>query len=539
MTKFHLLLRSLLLMDLRGQHYARATGAKPSELIPPLYWVVGQYLFITAVLSLALFTRIDVLPYAFVMLTVSALLSVSAVVVEFNEVALNFTDVQVIGHVPVPRRTYAMARFANLLAYLMLFNVALIIFPAIIGAGQRGAGWEYALAYSFAAGCANLFFPMLAILLYTLRPPEPDKTDLRDLVAWVQIILALVVFYGAQMMFRDGQHRIEMFLTQPPDWVRWLPTWWLAEWVAGVTQHTSGNWLTIALAIGLVTVLTGWLTLYRLATFYRAIRTGYENVRSEREPLPATWALTLSNWLAKTPAGRSSIRLTLTMLQRDSDLRMRMTPQLATVAAMLLLGLFTAQLGNPFQAGDGGSPASMSIVVIALLVMSVPTMMHNFLYSRDFEASWLLASAPGGRGGDWRHGHGVRRVLLWLVVLPVLLLLGLVFAWRWGDPLAAAAHVWFGWMQCVAVSYFALPAVGLRVPFSEPLARGGLGGRIAPFLAAVSLAATFMGFLEFFMAKKMLTAVLFAGLLLCLLVLAKYMISAEPSTVKNLKRLHS
>ncbi|MCC6458866.1 MAG: hypothetical protein IT260_00245 [Saprospiraceae bacterium] len=521
-SHFRLLLRTFLLMDLRGQHYARATGAKPGELIPPLYWVIGQYLFISAVTAIALFGRVDVLPYTFVMLTLSALLSISAVVVEFNEVALNFTDTQVIGHIPVHRRAYAAARIANLIFYLLLFSVALVIFPAIIGAALRGSDWSYTLVYAFAACCANLIFPLLAILLYTLRPPEPDKSDFRDVMAWTQIVLALVVFYGAQMMLRDGQHRLEMFLSYPPAWMHWVPTWWLAQWVTEMVQGNAPAGLLWGAVIALLTVALLAFTLYRLASFYRAIRTGYEHLSAERTPAPSRGIQLLSGWLASGRAQRSSVQFVLLLLRRDPDLRMRMLPQVATLAALVLLGLMTGQMGNPFAGGGSTAQSpSMAIAVVQILVISVPMLMHNFLYSRDFESSWLLWSAPAGPRGSL-HAHSVRRVVLWLVVLPVCLVLGLVFAWRWQDPVSALLHLGLGWLQCVIISYVALEGIGLKVPFSEPLAKGGLSGKVAPLLAAVATGATFLGFLEFFAAQKLLYTAIFAVLLLCLFAFAKF-----------------
>ncbi len=50
------------LQDLRSQHFARATGVKPGELLPPLFWVVGQHVIASGLAATALFMRVD--PYS-------------------------------------------------------------------------------------------------------------------------------------------------------------------------------------------------------------------------------------------------------------------------------------------------------------------------------------------------------------------------------------------------------------------------------------------------------------------------------------------
>src|SRR5262249_13561029 len=71
---FVALTRALILTDLRGQHFARATATRPGALLSPLFLVIGQCLTLSALLSFLLFSRVDVWFYSFVSLTLSMLL---------------------------------------------------------------------------------------------------------------------------------------------------------------------------------------------------------------------------------------------------------------------------------------------------------------------------------------------------------------------------------------------------------------------------------------------------------------------------------
>ncbi|HND53862.1 MAG TPA: hypothetical protein PLV92_15740, partial [Pirellulaceae bacterium] len=137
-TGYRALLNAYLLMDFRNQQFGRATATGGSkEILTPLFTVTGQNLLIGLFVSIALFARVDAFFFALVALGVSMIVTASSVVVEFNEIVLDPEDLHVIGHRPIPARTYAAARVTNLLFYVLLTSVGLSFCPAIVGAGLR------------------------------------------------------------------------------------------------------------------------------------------------------------------------------------------------------------------------------------------------------------------------------------------------------------------------------------------------------------------------------------------------------------------
>src|SRR5262245_39337038 len=196
---FAALTRALVLMDLRGQHFARATATRPGALFSPLFLVIGQCLFLSALLSFLLFARVEVWFFAFAGLSLSMLLTATTVLVEFHEVVLGPHDLDVIGPRPVSPGTYAAARYANLLFYFALVFLSTNLFPAILGAGLRDAGPWYAPAYLLASLASNL--AVLAIIVLFLSAGGAGRMEgWKEILAWTQIILIFVVFYGGQLM---------------------------------------------------------------------------------------------------------------------------------------------------------------------------------------------------------------------------------------------------------------------------------------------------------------------------------------------------
>jgi hypothetical protein len=488
------LVRALVLMDLRSPHYGRATGTRPGEVIAPLYWVIGQYLFISTIVTALLFARVDVWAFAFVGLALSMLLVVNAVVVEFNEVVLDLEDRDVLGPRPVSPRTYAAARFANLGFYVALLTLALNLFPAVVGAGLRDAGPWYLPAYALACVLGNLTAVALTVLVYSLAPPRPGRQDVRDVLAWTQIVLTLVVFYGGQLILRNASHAIEVFLSEPPAWFSWLPPAWLANFVAEAATRPGLHLLAWAAAAGVATGLVAFLALVRLARFYAEAQPGGPDEASAGAVVyrPRPFVGRLARWLTDSRADAASLALCLRLLRRDHDLRMRMLPPLTLAIAAAAMGLFSGQLGNPFT--EDAALAVLSVAAVQLLVLAVPSLLHQMRFSRSHAAAWALevAPVPSVRA----YAEGARLAVCYAIALPVLVALGVVFAVVWRDPASAALHCGLGWIAVLAVSHASVPGVRLRIPFAREAARGEITGAIVPFLAAVATVALLLGVVE-------------------------------------------
>ncbi|HKQ99323.1 MAG TPA: hypothetical protein VJT09_01545, partial [Pyrinomonadaceae bacterium] len=265
---FRALLRAYVLMDFRSQQFGRATASKPKDLITPLFWVVGQYLLLSVLACAVLFARVDAFFFALVNLGVSMLIIGTSLIVEFNEVVLDPEDLNVVGHQPIPPRTYSAARLTNLLGYVLLITVSLNLFPAIIGLGLRDTGWTYLPAYTAAAFLGNLAVVGALLLIYTSLMSERPGEGVREVLAWTQTILIMIAFYGGQAVLRDSQDRLEMAAYNLPGWVMYLPPAWLAYFVDSTSIASAGTKWWILGAGVLVNVVLWWLVLGRISAAY-------------------------------------------------------------------------------------------------------------------------------------------------------------------------------------------------------------------------------------------------------------------------------
>ena len=470
----------------------------------------------------------DAFFFALVNLGVSMLVMGTSLVVEFNEVVLDAEDLNVVGHRPVPLRTYSAARLANLLGYVLLMTAALNLFPAIVGLGLRDATWAYLPAYLAAALVGNLAVVGVLLLLYTTLMSGRPSDSIREVLAWTQTILIMIAFYGGQAVLRDGQDRLEMAAYNWPGWLAYLPPAWLAYFVDDASVPEVW-WVLVA---GVLFVAVVWaLVMGRVSAMYGRMEPGGAAWRRATLPAlaePGTLGGRLTGLLTRSRQERAAFWLCATMLKRDHDLRMRSWPTLGVTLALVLLGLFTGQLGDPFVSRSAANVV-LPVAALYLLAYPVPAVIHNLNFSRDHAASWVLWSAPVT--DRFSFTEGLRKAVSYRIMLPLLVVLLVVFAIIWRDFWHALLHTAAGWLVVVGAGHAAQIGIVRKFPFSAPAARGSITGGVALFAGAVNATAMSLAVAHYFASRSLAGFATYlaalAALVLALRVTARHVIEKK------------
>ena len=478
------LVRAFLLIDLRGQHYARATASQPHFMISPLFWVIGQCLTLSAGLSLLLFARVDVYFFVLANLSVSLLVLAATLVVEFGEVVEGRTDLEVLGHRPIAPRTYAAARMINLLVYVGLMYAALNLFPLILGAGLRDAGVLYVPTYLLASLASSLAVTCLVIWLLAAAGDSPKLASAKEAFAWLQILLLLVVGYGAQLMFRDRTQAVLYWGAFPPAWVDYLPSSWLAQFVADSydPDGRSGLIAAVLVVVAAASVVLGFARLVRL---YRVMAPAL--IAAPVRTMPATHigqvgGPMLTRWLPRCEE-RVGFWLCQKLLAREAAMKLRCLWPLNLAAAVVVLGLATGQFANPLHE-DELRQTLLPALAAWLLAVSVAGIVYNLCFSVQHGAIWLLRSAPLADPAG--IARGVCKAVMALIVVPCCLLLALLTGIVWQDPLAGALHGCLAFALSWPMALTALWLVVPDAPFSLSPVQGGSSGPLALPLAVLT-----------------------------------------------------
>ncbi|MFH1861875.1 MAG: hypothetical protein ABH878_03590 [bacterium] len=494
---FRTLLQSYLLMDLRSSSFAQATNTKAKDSISPLFWVVAQYLLISVITCLYLYHRVDAYFFALINLGISIFVVVTSLIVEFHEVVMDPEDLKIIGHHPISPRTYAATRLTNLLGYVLLVSAALNIVPAISGIGLADAGWTFFPAYALAALLGNGIAVGLVILLYSLILGSSPAEKTKDILAWTQVALIMVLFYtGWMTIIRNPQNTIEMMAYHLPEWVHYLPVAWLAALVDSFNAYASSapRWWMLA-GFLLAAILIAGLAVLTLSRAYSRFEPGRSAWYSrDLPPLPSPGNL-VSSLVQKIIPKRDEqafFWLGCTMLNRDTNLKMRGLPQLAIIVTVVVIGLLTGLMRDPWNAAGGNS--ILSYLCIYLLAYPLPLMLHSFQYSRHAEGSWILKIVPIASFNSMRRG--LFKAIIWRMFFPLFVGLTIVFAWHWGNPLHALLHTSIGILITLAAGFATLIWIGPFLPFSRPISRGETLGAVSLFASILSALALGLGWLH-------------------------------------------
>lgn len=504
------LFKLFLTVDLRGQHFARATGAKPSHLASPLFWVYGQCFTLSLATCLFLYSRCDAWFFAAANLTIACVVVASVVAVEFGEAVLHPADLDIIAPLPIRAGLFASARVANLLAYILAVTFSLTIFPATLGSGLADSSAVWLPIYTIGSFSACMLTASLVVIALSLGGSSVIGDRARELLAWVQIVLILVVGYGGQLMLRDTKSTLLVWSSFPPDWIEFVPTVWLSRAIETASLNPSILEGARVSVIAALAALSLCMMLARIRGMYATIApsSAFITVGRGSWSLTALWTGALSRIMPTGPI-RAIYILCCKVASREPSLRLRLILPQATPFAVLAVIFLGGQFSNPFAPGA----PSESVILPFLCAWSLPVSMASatlqLAATRHFRGAWSIAVAPvQSRKIAW----GASIYLIASVLVPTGSLL-LCFAWGWwGSVLPAAAWSIPPLLVASVVPRFLLNARGSPLPLSAPEARGtGFGSISMPFVLIALLSASGLSAILHFRTP---TASLLAGVLL-------------------------
>jgi hypothetical protein len=352
--------------------------------------------------------------------------------------------------------------------YFILMYLALNLFPLIIGSGLRDAGAWYFPAYFLASFSGSSILLMLLVLWLSAAGRSESLLGLRRLLSWAQIASLLLVFYGGQLILRDGTAALQVWGAFPPEWVRYLPTAWLAWLVdraATAFDSRVAVWAMILLGVAALVNAAGFIRLSRL---YAAMQP-MESAHIRLHPMAPSRIGSLRGWLGRTAEERIGYWLCLAFLRRDAGLAMRCAMTFSFAAIALAIGLFHGPFSNPCREGEPLDTLWATMAVF-MIPAAAPLLVHNMTYTRDSAGGWLLRSAPLADPFGLALGSA-KAIFAWMA-LPLCIVLGTTASVAWRDPLAGIAHAVLaaGWTWLMLLASFSLAARAW--PFSLPRSRG-------------------------------------------------------------------
>ncbi len=404
------------LLAARGSRYIEYTHA---GIMPPELWLWKQEWLLLAI--------------SFV--TVAALAAI-----QWRSLVLDGRDYRILGLLPVPRRTVMSARLRSLVVVVLLLHVAINTLPGLwlavaspFGYFRAAFSLQVALLLQTVFACAAIV-ALQGFVSLALPAGAAPRASLALQTAMLLAVALLFVAEGSisrlAFAMRDTSH--------PVNWI--VPVvWFRALYVEllGVDSPLLAREATLALlatAAAVAAAIPCSLLGFRDA--------GWRNEGRRHGARLA--ALPLGAWL-EGPGGRPVARAVSSFVGKA----LLRSPS----AGLIARGLFVVGVALTVSgfAGVALRHVGYDAPVLPARPLHAPVFVLPFfalvglrlsaVYPADLGANWIfrVTEAPGSMD----YAAGIRSAALRTVVLPLLLLLAIPYAFYW-PPLTAAAHLLLG-----------------------------------------------------------------------------------------------
>ncbi len=375
-------------------------------------------------------------------------------------------EAEILLHRPVHPGQLLRAKMAVLVGSSLVLALSLNAAGLITGAWSRGSTWLFLPVHACTSILLMVFSTGCIVLVYNLCLKWLGRERLDNLLATLQMLLAVSMVLSGQILPRAFDMQNIASTGELEWWVLLLPpTWFGGLDVLAVTGSGSPMvWAAAGLGLG-ATALVCWLAFGVLAKAYGAgLMTLNESSGSLREKrygrkLRALLRLPLMRWWMRDPAERQAFILVTAYMFRDREMKLRLFPAIAPLLVMPLVMVFTSSGANRAEVVlwiQSFSACYMGIIPLQALMC--------LQRSEHWRATGLFYMTPLPHWAPLFHG--TRKAVLLLLTLPMLIL-------------QAAALALFQWSATpfimVIPSLFFLPAfslisglLGTWLPLSKP-----------------------------------------------------------------------
>jgi ABC-2 type transport system permease protein len=474
-----ILRRLFLTIALRGQGRGRAQPKKR-----PPFASLGLAVLLYALVGCVAFTmqKLEFVAFAACLHSMTFLLAGLHLATMSGQVLFSPQEAEVLLHRPVAPRELLAAKVQTIVIVAMGMALSLNVAGFYIGIGRSGS-WLFVPIHLLAVTLEIVFCASLVTLAYNLCLRWFGRERLDNLMTTVQMLVAVGIVVGGQIVPRVMRTMDFSALAHPPLWLGALPPFWFASLETVLLQHDGGPAFLAFAALGIgATLLAAWIGVSRLAGSYALGLVALNEASSLAAPRGgrARWTRILLsfppvNWWLRDPVERTAFRLALAQLGRARGVKLRVYPQAAQFLIYPLIFFF-----------GGASSASLNAFSLAFagafVAMLPATIIEQLRMAEDWQAADLFYYAPIERASGLFQG--TRKAVIAGLVAPGLVTVAVIGLVWLRNPLLLLVLL----PGLIALPLFSqLAGLGkLFIPFSQPAERPNVGGR-GCIMMAVSL----------------------------------------------------
>jgi ABC-2 type transport system permease protein len=425
--QFEILLRTKLTMDNRNGSSAFQTPGSKKRSFLSQFIIFALYGLLLGLLSLSVG---DIMLSLTIFFAVTMVTLTMTLISEFTTVLFDHRDNSILLPRPINHRTLLMFRLTHIQFYMGYIALALSLVTSIILIFKYSV--TVVLIYFLAVVLCTWLTLIFTTFIYLLISKTVEGERFKDIITYVQIIMAVLIFAGYQLvpglMDEDALSNAAMSIHW---WTYIFPPAWFAALIK-LSQFTGGSMPLLFLSILAVVVpLTGAILLIRF------LSKGFGNILSEgsaesAEPVARTAngikRFRLRRFLCISDLEAAGWNLAVATTRRDRKFKQSVYPYFGIMIVLAVI-ILKPDLNNLAVSIKQMGELSKCFFII-IVGFSASTAVSQLPYTDTPEAAWIYKALPLKENGHLLTG--AVKAMLTKFFIPVYLFISLFSLSVWG-----------------------------------------------------------------------------------------------------------
>ncbi|WP_232698832.1 hypothetical protein [Brevibacillus daliensis] len=459
--------------------FANQTSKKTKErnVFLQSLWV---YIFIGLFLSIFMGGE-EYLFQMTIFFSIAMFMVMMSMISDFSSVLLDTRDNHILHTKPIHPRTISAAKIIHVTIYLFFITFSLTFIPLLVTIFNQGVLFFLVLVLELIF--MNFIIILLTACFYLLVLTFFDGERLKDMIAYIQIALSIILTIGYQFVGRSFRLSNMDIVFTPEWWQFLLPPIWFGSLFEVIFQGERHLFLLIYAVMAIVMPILFIMIYVRLMpTFERSIQK-----LSSNNGIPRKQRNRFSNWLARRICTDREERIfyafTLKMMKNEREFKLKVYPSLGL--ALIFPFIFLIPQINDGSLQEIGSGNKFLFVYFSMMMVSSILLMLGT--SEKYKAAWIYTTTPIKSVASIYRG--ALKAALARLVLPVMCFNMLVFIVIFGMRIIPDMVVIF--LHTILFTVICSTIYNREIPFSQSAETSKQSTNFGQSLLVLSIAGVF------------------------------------------------
>jgi len=379
-----------LLMDGRRVPTVFGSGKKQSDSMDKNQFIrsLWIYLLMGVILIPFIMMKNNYLFQMSMIFGIVMFLVITSLISDFSSVLLDIRDRNIIGVRPVDQKTLSMAKTIHILIYMICLTGALCGPALLISIVAQGP------AFFFLFFISLIFIDIISIIfttfIYFLILKYFDGEKLKDIINYIQIVLALVVMIGYQLigrMFSVIDIRIEFV----PSWWQYfvIPIWFAAPFQILQKAEMNSYLLTYTVMAAVIPLISIYIYIKKIPMFEKyLLKMGNNSIKRKERKKQSEGVLL--RFFCRSREERIFFRFAKDMMNNERQFKLKAYPSLGFSLIIPFVFIIQRAADSSFHEIAKGR----TYLFIYFCGMMLPTLVMLMGCSENYKAAWIYKVLP-------------------------------------------------------------------------------------------------------------------------------------------------